>query len=82
MEPEKSVILYTRPGCHLCEHVETLLHRLGFGFRPVDIETDPELEKVYGLRIPVVRLAGSGQELAFPFDAGALSAFLEKKGSG
>ena len=80
MEPGKSVILYTRPGCHLCEHAETLLNRLNFAFQPVDIETDPELEKEYGLRIPVVHIAGTGQELAFPFDAGALSEFLTPPG--
>jgi len=76
MDPEKPVILYTRPGCHLCEHVESLLRRLEVDYRPVDIETDAELENEYGLRIPVVRIPGSRQELAFPFDADALSAFL------
>ena len=76
MEPGTPVILYTRPGCHLCEHAEALLHTLAVEFQPVNIETDPGLEEAYGLRIPVLRIAGSGQELAFPFDASSLSEFL------
>lgn len=76
MESGTPVILYTRPGCHLCEHAEALLHTLGVEFQPVDIETDSSLEKVYGLRIPVLRIVSSGQELAFPFDASTVSEFL------
>lgn len=76
MEPVKQVILYTRPGCHLCEHAETLLQNLKVDFQPVDIETDPGLEEIYGLRIPVLRNTDSGQELDFPFDAGTVGEFL------
>ena len=76
MDPRTPVIFYTRPGCHLCEHAEALLRALAIEFRAVNIELDSELEKVYGLRIPVLRITGSGQELAFPFDAGTVRAFL------
>lgn len=78
MRPEKALLLYTREGCHLCEHAETLLQALGVDWQPVDIESDPELEEQYGLSIPVVRVPVSGHELAFPFDLETLDRFLNK----
>jgi glutaredoxin len=58
----RRVVLYTRPGCHLCdvarETVLSLQPRLGFGFDEVDIESDEELELEYGIRIPVVEVDG------------------------
>jgi glutaredoxin len=59
---EHRVVLYTRPGCHLCdvarETVLSLQPRLGFAFDEVDIEADEELELEYGIRIPVVAIDG------------------------
>jgi glutaredoxin len=56
------VVLYTRPGCHLCdvarETVLSLRERLPFSFTEVDIEGDDELELGYGIRIPVVEIDG------------------------
>ena len=56
------VVLYSRPGCHLCDVArETILsqrERLGFEFTEVDIEADDELELGYGIRIPVVEVDG------------------------
>jgi glutaredoxin len=56
------VVLYSRPGCHLCDVArETILsqrERLGFEFNEVDIEADDELELEYGIRIPVVEVDG------------------------
>jgi glutaredoxin len=56
------VVLYSRPGCHLCDVArETILsqrERLGFDFNEVDIEADDELELEYGIRIPVVEVDG------------------------
>ena len=60
--PEHSVVLYSRPGCHLCdvarEAILSLRERLGFEFTEVDIEADDELELEYGIRIPVVEVDG------------------------
>lgn len=60
--PTHRVVLYTRPGCHLCdiarETVLSLRERLGFAFSEVDIEADEELELEYGIRIPVVEIDG------------------------
>jgi glutaredoxin len=56
------VVLYSRPGCHLCDVArETILsqrERLGFEFTEVDIEADDELELEYGIRIPVIEVDG------------------------
>ncbi len=54
----RSVILYTRPGCHLCEDAEKLLRRYGLIPKLVDIDTDPELTNRYNLTIPVVEIDG------------------------
>lgn len=56
------VVLYSRPGCHLCdvarEAILSLRERLEFEFEEVDIESDEELELEYGIRIPVVEVDG------------------------
>ncbi len=56
------MVLYTRPGCHLCdvarETVLSLRQRLSFSFTEVDIEGDDELELGYGIRIPVLEIDG------------------------
>ena len=68
MAPLPDLLLYTRPGCELCDEARQLLgaivvERLSVG-RPtpsiveVDIATDPALERTYLDRIPVVELAG------------------------
>jgi hypothetical protein len=54
------VILYARPGCHLCEEVGVSLDEM-LGpdtYATIDIETDDELLLRYGHRIPVVALDG------------------------
>lgn len=56
--PSLNVTLYERPGCHLCEETHRALRRIALD-RPlaidrVDISADPELERRYLVRIPVV----------------------------
>lgn len=55
------VVLYERPGCHLCEDAAVLLDELiGAGrYDRVDIEADDELLVQFGHRIPVVTLDGA-----------------------
>jgi glutaredoxin len=56
------VVLYFRPGCHLCdvarEAILSQRERHGFEFEEIDIEADEELELEYGIRIPVVEVDG------------------------
>ena len=73
----KEPILYTRPGCHLCDGVVANLLGMNVAYRPVNIDEDPELEQKYGLSIPVLYMPESGRELFFPFDEDQLRRFLQ-----
>ena len=53
-----SLVLYGRPGCHLCDEARTVLERIGHPFEEVDIEADDELLARYLVRIPVIALDG------------------------
>jgi Glutaredoxin-like domain (DUF836) len=52
--------LYSRPGCHLCDEMKAVVRRvIGAVGVPatveeIDISTDPDLETLYGLEIPVL----------------------------
>jgi glutaredoxin len=76
-----SVLVYSRPGCHLCEEaLEAIvaLHADGYRFelREVDIESDELLLRRYLERIPVVEVGGEVvSELVL--DAAALRARLD-----
>ena len=54
--------IYSRPGCHLCEEMKTLVQSvgrsLGFELEEIDISGDDELERLYGLEIPVLLVNG------------------------
>jgi glutaredoxin len=54
-----SLILYGRPGCHLCDDARAALERVGHPFEEVDIEADDALLARYMERIPVVALDGT-----------------------
>ncbi len=73
------LILYYQPVCHLCDEAESLLHASGLGgsYQKVDIETDLELLKRYGIHVPVLMHSDTGQELFWPFDQAQLATFLQ-----
>ncbi len=56
------VLLYTRRGCHLCEvawrRLRRAQKRYQFALVAVDIDTDPELARLYGDQVPVVTFDG------------------------
>jgi glutaredoxin len=52
------LVLYGRPGCHLCDDARAALERIGAAFEEVDIEGDDALHRAYLERIPVVTLDG------------------------
>ena len=59
----RTVTLYSRPGCHLCEEAKATLHRLQaerapFVLDEIDIEADDALHARYLERIPVIALDG------------------------
>jgi hypothetical protein len=71
--PVPDLVLYARPGCHLCEEAReatelVLAERARQGlplpaFREVDIEGDRALHDALFERIPVVELGGRRLEL-------------------
>jgi glutaredoxin len=58
----RTVTLYGRPGCHLCDEARLRLERIRasepFDLREIDIESDDALFKRYLERIPVIALDG------------------------
>jgi glutaredoxin len=63
MNRKTKVILYTKPGCHLCEEAKAQIHAANcadlYELQEVNIETDPALMKLYGLKIPVITINGT-----------------------
>jgi glutaredoxin len=61
LEP-RSVVVYSRKGCHLCEVVKESLAKLsrrgGFTWREIDVDTDLELRRRFNDEVPVVFIDG------------------------
>jgi|COG998Drversion2_1049125.scaffolds.fasta_scaffold114971_1 hypothetical protein len=72
----KELVLYTLIGCHLCDQVAVMLRDMGIGWTAVEIDTDPELERKYDIRIPVLYRPDTGKELFFPFSEDQVEEFL------
>ena len=58
----RTVVVYSRKGCHLCEVVKESLSKLsrrgGFTWREVDVDTDAELRREFNDQVPVVFIDG------------------------
>jgi glutaredoxin len=56
------VILYTKPGCHLCDEMKREIHRAGcaelYALDEINIETDLDLLARYRYEIPVLLIDG------------------------
>ena len=54
--------IYSRPGCHLCDEMKEVVHRVSasmpLSIEEVDISGDAELERLYGMEIPVLMVDG------------------------
>jgi glutaredoxin len=73
----RRLVLYGRPGCHLCDDARAVLERIGEPFAEIDIERDDALLAAYLERIPVV--AVDGEELFdFFVDEAALRERLDR----
>ena len=63
-----NLTIYSRPDCHLCDDMKAVIGRVAPAadtpvvVSEVDISIDPELEKRYGLEIPV--LMANGRKVA------------------
>jgi glutaredoxin len=80
------VVLYTRPGCHLCDEARDAILALRessgeFELREIDIDGDDELHARFLERIPVVQV--DGEIVAeLEVEAAALRIALTKRGIG
>jgi glutaredoxin len=77
----KTVVLYSRPGCHLCDEARAAIlalreQGLRFQLREIDIESDDGLMARYFERIPVVNVDGE-QVSELVLDAHALRSRLD-----
>ena len=74
-------MLYTRPGCHLCDDARAVLlearARTPFDLREVDIESSDSLLREFGVRIPVVVIDGS-EAFVYTVDPDELEASLRR----
>jgi glutaredoxin len=56
------VIIYSRPGCHLCDVAKATIQNAGcsdrFTLEEINIESDQELRRKYKYDIPVVLIDG------------------------
>jgi thiol-disulfide isomerase/thioredoxin len=57
-----TITIYSRPGCHLCDEMKTVVERLArrvpMTIEDIDISLDPALEQRYGAEIPVLLVNG------------------------
>ena len=78
------VVLYGKPGCHLCDEARAVVSEALAGrdvdLDEVDVTLDPALERRYGERIPVLTV--DGEELFEYFvDGRALAERLDTVGA-
>ena len=58
--------IYSKPGCHLCDDMKSIVHRViaqhsnthDISIDEIDISTDRDLLDRYGLEIPVLMIDG------------------------
>jgi glutaredoxin len=57
------VTLYTRPGCCLCDDAKLVIaearRQATFDYEELNIDTDPELRRLYNDKIPVITINGA-----------------------
>ena len=60
--PSPRVVIYSRPGCHLCEEAKKVIESSGYPeeytLEEINIETDPDLLQRYRFEIPVITIDG------------------------
>jgi glutaredoxin len=56
------VVMYTRAGCHLCDDAWQMLGefqaRFALDLKRVDVDTDADLARMHGERVPVIEVNG------------------------
>lgn len=82
MDNDQTVLLYTRPGCHLCEDASVdllpLAQRYGLAVQTINIDDDATAYDRWWDVIPVI-MAGD-TVLTAPIDRAALRRAIEQMG--
>jgi glutaredoxin len=80
----RTVTLYSRPGCHLCDEARAALQRVRgtapFALDEVDITADDALHARYLERIPVIALDGEELYDYFVDEAALVRRILYREG--
>jgi hypothetical protein len=75
----RTVLLFSRTGCHLCEVARDRIMearlRVPFRFEEILIDGSEELEREYGVRVPVVVVDGR-EEFEFEVEPVRLALLL------
>lgn len=62
METKARVVLYSKPGCHLCEEMKAEMSKARcadlYSLEEINIESDPILLARYRFEIPVLSING------------------------
>ena len=70
------VTLYTRRGCHLCDEakqaIDSARRRTPFDYEELDIDADPDLQRLYNEEVPVIAIDGR-KAFKYRVTAGELS---------
>jgi glutaredoxin len=83
--PVPAVTLYTRVDCHLCDVVKAVLddarRERAFDLTTIDVDSDPELVRLYDQEVPVVAINGR-KAFKYRVDPAALRARLDRAEAG
>lgn len=77
--PWPMAVVFTRPGCHLCDVAKETLARRGIEFVEVDVDGDESLRSRFGDTVPVVYLEGV-RRFAGRIDEALLARWLRARG--
>jgi len=62
LKTKARVVLYSKPGCHLCEEMKAEMRKAGcldlYSLEEINIESDAELFARYRFEIPVLCING------------------------
>ena len=75
----RKITLYTRRECHLCDEAKAAMmrHFPDLAIEEVDVDTDPELTRLYGEEVPVGYL-GETKVFKYHLDAKRLRRLLDE----
>ena len=75
----RKIVLYTRRECHLCDEAKAAMmrHFPNLAIDEVDVDTDPELIRLYGEEVPVGYL-GETKVFKYHLDVKRLRRLLDE----